>query len=115
MAADSYRQPELLDGKIVFLLSALMNSRREFIGTPTELAAKIDPDGIEGITPKKVAKKILQSAEALRKAGITATTRRSNGKRLIEVRRADRDDFSGVEEIVPVDPGTAGDAHCAAL
>ena len=92
-----------------------MNSRREFIGTPTELAAKIDHDSIEGITPKKVAKQKLQSAEALRKAGITAATRRSNGKRLIEVRRADSDDFSGSEEIDPVDPAVSGDAHCAAL
>ena len=51
---DSYQQPELLDGRAVFLLSALMDSRREFIGTPTELAKKIDPDGGEGITPKKL-------------------------------------------------------------
>ena len=51
---DSYQQPELLDGRVVFLLSALMDSRREFIGTPTELAKKIDPDGGEGITPKKL-------------------------------------------------------------
>ena len=71
VTVDSYQHPELLDGKIVFLLSALMNSHSEFIGTPTELAAKIDPDGTEGITPKKVAKQILQSVEALKKAGIT--------------------------------------------
>ena len=115
VTADSYQHPELLDGKIVFLLSALMNSHSEFIGTPTELAAKIDPDGTEGITPKKVAKQILQSVEALKKAGITATARRSNGKRLIEVRRADSDDFSGVGEIVTIDPATAEEARCVAL
>ena len=115
VTADSYQHPELLDGKIVFLLSALVNSRSKFIGTPTELAAKIDPDGTEGITPKKVAKQILQSVEALKKAGITATARRSNGKRLIEVRRADSDDFSGVGEIVTIDPATAEEARCVAL
>lgn len=92
-----------------------MNSHSEFIGTPTELAAKIDPDSTEGITPKKVAKQILQSAEALRKAGITVATRRSNGKRLIEVRRADSDDFSRAGGIDPIDPATAEEARCVAL
>lgn len=42
VTVDSYQQPALLDGRIVFLLSALMDSRREFIGTPTELTNKID-------------------------------------------------------------------------
>lgn len=114
VTADSYRQPALLDGRIVFLLSALMDSRREFIGTPTELANKIDPDSREGITPKKVARQILQSVDALRKAGITSSIRRSNGKRLIELRRADSADFSGVRKIDPIDPGAGKVAHHAA-
>ena len=114
VTADSYQQPALLDGRIVFLLSALMNSRSEFIGTPTELANKIDPDGGEGITPKKVARQILQSVDALRKTGITVSIRRSNGKRLIELRRADSADFSGVGEIDPIDPADGKDARCAA-
>ncbi len=115
VTADSYRQPELLGGRIVFLLSALLKDRSQFIGTPTELAAKIDPDGTEGITPKKVAKQILQSVEALRKAGITAAIRRSNGKRLIDLRRADSDDLAGAGEIVPIDPAALEDTRCAAL
>lgn len=112
---DSYQHPELLDGRIVFLLSALMDSRREFIGTPTELTNKIDPDGSKGITPKKVSRQILQSVEALRKAGISATIRRSNGKRLIELHRADSADFAGVREIDPVDPAAVESAHRVAL
>ncbi|MEY8389485.1 AAA family ATPase [Oscillospiraceae bacterium 38-13] len=115
VTADSYRQPALLDGRIVFLLSALMNSRSEFIGTPTELANKIDPDGSEGITPKKVARQILQSVDALRKAGITSSIRRSNGKRLIELRRADSADFSGVRKIDPIDPAAVESTHRVAL
>ena len=114
VTADSYQQPALLDGRIVFLLSALMNSRSEFIGTPTELANKIDPDGGEGITPKKVARQILQSVDALRKTGITVSIRRSNGKRLIELRRADSADFAGVREIDPIDPAATENARCVA-
>ena len=114
VTADSYQQPAMLDGRIVFLLSALMDSRREFIGTPTELANKIDPDGSEGITPKKVARQILQSVDALRKAGITSSIRRSNGKRLIELRRADSADFVGAGKIDPIDPAAAENVRCVA-
>ena len=91
-----------------------LRERTEFIGTPTELAKRIDPDGGEGITPKKVARQLLQSIDALGKAGITVSIRRSNGKRLIELRRADSADFSGVGKIDPIDPGAGKVAHCAA-
>ena len=97
-------QPELLGGRIVILLSELMRDRTEFIGTPTELSQQIDPDGQEGITPKKVSRLILQSVAALSKIGISAVVRRSNGKRLIELRRAESDDAQGVPVVAPVDP-----------
>ena len=71
------------------LLSEFMRSRTEFIGTPTELSELIDPGGAVGITPRKVTRLILQSVAALGKAGITCIIRRSNGKRLIQLRRAD--------------------------
>lgn len=115
MTADSYQQqqPELLGGRIVLLLSALLDAQSEFIDTPTELANKIDPDGRKGITPKKVSRQILQSVDALRKTGITATVRRSNGKRLIELRRADSADFSEAREIGTIDPAAAENTRCA--
>lgn len=96
LVSDSRTQPELLGGRIIILLSELMRDRTEFIGTPTELSAQIDPAGSEGITPKKVSRLILQSVAALSKIGISAVVRRSNGKRLIELRRAESDDAQGV-------------------
>ena len=84
-------------------------SRSEFIGTPTELSQKIDPDGREGITPKKVSRMILQSVDALSKNGILVSVRRSNGKRIIELRRAYSDDSQGAPEIDPCDPVPAGE------
>ena len=45
LVSDSRMQPELLGGQIVILLSELMRDRAEFIGTPTELSAQIDPVG----------------------------------------------------------------------
>ena len=104
LVSDSRTQPELLGDRIVILLSELMRDRTEFIGTPTELSAQIDPAGSEGITPKKVSRLILQSVAALSKIGISAVVRRSNGKRLIELRRAESDDAQGTQAVDPIDP-----------
>ena len=104
LVSDSRTQPELLGGRIVILLSELMRDRAEFIGTPTELSAQIDPAGSEGITPKKVSRLILQSVDTLREIGISAVVRRSNGKRLIELCRAESDDAHGTQAVDPIDP-----------
>ena len=104
LVSDSRTQPELLGGQIVILLSELMRNRAEFIGTPTELSAQIDPAGSEGITPKKVSRLILQSVDTLREIGISAVVRRSNGKRLIELCRAESDDAHGTQAVDPIDP-----------
>ena len=104
LVSDSRTQPELLGGRIVILLSELMRDRAEFIGTPTELSAQIDPAGSEDITPKKVSRLILQSVAALSKIGISAVVCRSNGKRLIELRRAESDDTQDTRTVDPIDP-----------
>ena len=96
LVSGSRTQLELLGGRIVILLSELMRDYDEFIGTPTELSERIDPVGTEGITPKKVSRLILQSVDTLREIGISAVVRRSNGKRLIELRRAESNDAQGV-------------------
>ena len=90
--------------QIVTLLSAFLTDRENFIGTPTELSEKIDPVGMERISPKKVSRLILQNLDALSKIGISGMVRRSNGKRLIELRRAESDDAQGVPVVAPVDP-----------
>ena len=104
LVSDSRTQPELLGDRIIYLLSELMRDRTEFIGTPTELSERIDPVGAERISPKKVSRQILQNLDALSKIGISAVVRRSNGRRLIELQRAERDDTQGVPAVDPVDP-----------
>ena len=113
LVSDSRTQPELLGGRIVILLSELMREHAEFIGTPTELSAQIDPVGSEGITPKKVSRLILQSVAALSKIGISAVVRRSNGKRLIELRRAESDDAQGTQAVDPIDPADVSGGETA--
>ena len=107
LVSDSRTQPELLGNRIVYLLSELMRDRSEFIGTPTELSERIDPVGVERMSPKKVSRQILQNVDALRKIGISAVVRRSNGRRLIELHRAESDDTQGVPAVDPVDPAGA--------
>lgn len=104
LVSDSREEPVFHEDRIVVLISAFMSTRTVFIGTPTELSEKIDPDKAEGVTPKKISRLILQSVEALRKNGIAAVVRRSNGKRVIELNRADSVDLEGAGEIVPIDP-----------
>lgn len=104
LLSDSRTQPELLEGRIIVLLSEFLKEHREFIGTPTELSQKIDPDGQEGITPKKISRLILQSVEALRRNGVSAVIRRSNGKRIIQLTSADSDDNEAPKEIGTIDP-----------
>lgn len=114
VTADSYQQPELLGGRLIALLSAVLRDSPDFIGTPTELVKRIDPDGAEGIMPKTVSRKILQSIDTLGEFGITAVIRRSNGKRLIELHRAESADHQPPGTVDPIDPGaeaTGADAH----
>lgn len=107
VVSDSRDTPELLEDRIVPLLSELMKGRKKFIGTPTELTAAIDPVGTEGISPKTLSRRIVQSVEALIKAGITVIIRRSNGRRLIELHRADSADKPAPGKADPVDPAAA--------
>ena len=104
LICDSREHP---GGSIAFAISEFMMNRSEFIGTPTEFSNEIDPDGTVGITPKKAARQISECIAALSRNGITARVYRSNGKRLVELKRAESVDFPGVREIVPIDPVAA--------
>ena len=92
--------------RCVPLLEGLTVSKESIPGfqgkpVPVELYR---PAGSEGITPKKVSRLILQSVAALSKIGISAVVRRSNGKRLIELRRAESDDAQSTQAVDPIDP-----------
>ena len=118
LVSDSRTQPELLGDRIIYLLSELMRGRTKFIGAPTELSERIDPVGVERMSPKKVSRQILQNLDALRKIGISAVVRRSNGKRLIELRRAESDDTQDTQVVDPIDPADVSggeNAPCFAL
>ncbi len=101
--------------RLLSLLSAFVKTHGNFIGTPTELVTSIDPAGTENISTRTLSRKLLQSAAALRKAGIEAVFRRSNGKRIIELVSADSDDTPAPGNIGTIDPVAAHKAAGAEL
>lgn len=103
LVADSYTQ-QLPEERLACLLSGLLANHGTWVGTLTELSQQIDPADMEGLTPRKASRKLLQSAAALAEHGISATVRRSNGKRLIELRRAESDGEQAPSELDPIDP-----------
>ena len=92
--------------QLVHLFSELLRADPEYLGSPSALSAKIDPDGRLGITPKKVTRLVLESLETLRENGILVKTYRSNGKRLISLRSAESADLPTVGKIDPIDPAS---------
>ena len=118
LLSDDCEQTEQPTERILFFLSELLRRQPEISSPARALLEKIDPAGSEGITPKKVSRLILQSFAALSKIGISAVVRRSNGKRLIELRRAESDDAQGTQAIDPIDPADVSggeNAPCFAL
>ena len=99
--------------QLVHLFSELLRADPEYLGSPSALSAKIDPDGALGITPKKVTRLVRESVAALRESGILADTYRSNGKRWISLKRADSADFPTVKKIGTIDPVGMPSAHSA--
>jgi len=101
-------------GKLLSSLSAFMSLRTEYIGTPTDFASEIDPDGSIGITPKKAARQIAECSAALSQLGISCRIFRSNGRRLIELKRAESVDLPCAKETVPFDPVEAKSGNLCA-
>ena len=95
------------------LLSELLRADSTYLGSPSALSAKIDPDGTLGITPKKITRLVRESVAALRENGILVKTYRSSGKRLISLRSAESADLPTVGKIDPIDPASRSSA-CAA-
>lgn len=104
LVSDSRTQPELLGGQIVILLSELMRRQPEISAPAKVLLEKIDPVGTEGLTPNSFSHRIRKSVDALRRNGITVSFRKSNGDRLICLKRVDGVDDPAAENIVTIGP-----------
>ena len=95
------------------LLSELLREQTEISAPAKALLEKIDPAGTEGWTPNGLSHQIRKSVDSLRKNGILVSFRKSNGERLICLKRADGADLPTVGNIDPIDPAGRQNA-CAA-
>ena len=89
LLSDDCGQTEQSCGRVLSLLSALLQERPEISASAKTLLEKIDPDSAEGLTPNSFSHKLRKSVDALRRSGIIVTFRKSNGERLICLKRAD--------------------------
>ena len=104
LLADECEQLGESHGRILALLSPLLQEHPEICAPAKVLLEKIDPAGVEGLTPNSFSHQIRKSVDALRRSGITVSFRKSNGERLICLRRADGVDDPAAAESVPIDP-----------
>ena len=95
------------------LLSELLQKEPEISAPAKVLLEKIDPVGNEGWTPNSFSHQIRKSVDTLRQNGILVSFRKSNGERLICLKRAVGADLPTTEKIVPIDPAGAPSACTA--
>ena len=104
LLSDDCEQTEQPSERILFLLSELLRRQPEISAPAKVLLEKIDPAGAEGLTPNSFSHRIRKSVDALRRNGITVSFRKSNGDRLICLKRVDGVDDPATENIVTIDP-----------
>ena len=104
LLSDDCEQTEQPSERILFLLSALLRRQPELSAPAKVLLEKIDPAGAEGLTPNSFSHRIRKSVDALRRNGITVSFRKSNGDRLICLKRVDGVDDPAAENTVTIAP-----------
>ena len=113
LLADDCEQADGSHGRILTLLSTLLREQQEIFAPAKALLEKIDPAGVGGLTPNSFSHQIRKSVDALRRSGITVSFRKSNGERLICLRRADGVDDHAAVKSVTIDPEEAATAPLA--
>ena len=113
LLSDDCEQAGEPHGHILALLSPLLEEQREICTPAKALLEKIDPAGLEGLTPNSFSHQIRKSVDALRRGGISVSFRKSNGERLICLRRADGVDDPAAAKSVTIDSVEAASAPLA--
>ena len=104
LLSDNCELAEQSGGRLTVLLAALLQEQRSVCAPAKALLEKIDPAGMEGYSPNSFSHQIRKSVDTLRRSGISVSFRKSNGERLICLKRADGVDDLTAENTVPIDP-----------
>lgn len=104
LLSDNGEQVGPSGGRITVLLAALLQEQRSVCAPAKALLEKIDPAGMEGYSPNSFSHQIRKSVDTLRRSGISVSFRKSNGERLICLKRADGVDDPTAGNTVPIDP-----------
>ena len=104
LLSDDCKQMEQPNERILFLLSELLRRQPKISAPAKVLLEKIDPAGTEGLAPNSFSHRIRKSVDALRRNGITVSFRKSNGDRLICLKRVAGADDPVAGNIVTIDP-----------
>ena len=111
LISDSVENPEILLENIVGIVVEFMKENETFSGTPTELAELLSGYCKEKIEPITLSKRINKNQPDIEDAGIYYKSKRSNGKRIIILQRAERSKKSADSDgnpyipiTVPADP-----------
>lgn len=104
LLSDNSPSVEQPDGQMLSLLSALLCQQSQISATAATLLKIIDPTNAEGLTPNLLSRQIRKNVDTLGKNGIMVSFRKSNGERLICLKRADRDANITTANTDPIDP-----------
>ena len=109
LLSDNSPQTARPDTRLLFLLSELLRQQPKISAPAGALLKIIDTDDLEGLAPNTLSRRIRKNVDTLGKIGILVSFRKSNGERLICLRRADRAADITTENTDPIDP--AADAN----
>lgn len=102
LISDSIEKPEMLLENIIVQVIEFLQAEHSFYGTPSEFAERLQPYCQEKIVPNVLSKRLLQNKMELEELGIKYCSKRSNGKRLIDIHMSDdSDDKSYIQTAVP--------------
>lgn len=104
LLADEHKQSAQSNDRVTLLLSALLQQQPTISAPAGALLKIIDPEGVEGLTPNSLSHCLRKNVDTLGKIGITVSFRKSNGDRLICLKRVNGDDDSTIENTVTIDP-----------
>lgn len=104
LLSDDCPQTMQPDARLLSLLSEVLRQQPAISVPAATLLKIIDPDDVERLTPNLLSRRIRKNVDTLGKNGIMVSFRKSNGERLICLRRADRDANITTANTVPIDP-----------